>query len=66
MTKTEICTELANDYADRASRGGANYDDAFEHYLGRCLKRETEELKKQYKVQGLKKDDGFIISANLM
>jgi hypothetical protein len=54
MTKIEMCTELSNDYADRASRGGANYEDAYEHYLSRCLNRDTEELTKQCKIQGLK------------
>jgi len=68
MTKTEICIKLSEDYADRATRGGADYDTAYDHYLVRCLNRDEEELQKQFKVQGLKidKTDGFIISADLM
>lgn len=60
--------KLAEDYADRAAKGGANYDDAYEHYLIRCLNRDTEDLESQVKVQGLDidKSDGFIISADLM
>jgi len=68
MTTTEMCIKLAEDYADRAAKGGANYDDAYDHYLLRCLNRDEEELQSQLKVQGLKldKSDGFIISATLM
>jgi hypothetical protein len=68
LSKTEICIKLSEDYADRATKGGANYDDAYEHYLTRCLNRDEEELQSQYKVQGLKVDtsDGFIISADLL
>ncbi len=60
--------KLAEDYADRAAKGGANYDDAYKHYLVRCLNRDTEDLESQVKVQGLDidKSDGFIISADLM
>lgn len=60
--------KLAEDYADRAAKGGANYDDAYEHYLIRCLNRDTEDLESQVKVQGLDidKSNGFIISAELL
>jgi len=53
MTTTEMCIKLAEDYADRATKGGANYDDAYEHYLTRCLNRDEKELKQQVDVQGL-------------
>lgn len=67
MDKIQICETLAQDYADRAAKGGANYDDAYEHYLARCLNRDEEDLKSQYKTQGLGKNiDGFIISSELM
>jgi len=68
MNKTDICIKLAEDYADRATKGGSNYDDAYEHYLQRCLNRDEKELQQQFKVQGLKIDNsnGYIISADLM
>ena len=51
MTKTELCIKLSEDYADRAAKGGANYEDAYEHYLNRCLNREENDLKSQFEVQ---------------
>ena len=60
MTKKELCEKLAEDYADRVARIGRNYDDAYEHYLERCLKRKDKELKDQYKVQGMGNMDGFV------
>jgi len=59
LTKEELCTALAEDYADRSAKGGANYDAAYKHYLTRCLARKTVDLMKQYKVQGLN-SSGFI------
>jgi len=66
MNKEEICITLAEDYADRATKGGANYDESYQHYLSRCLNRNEDDLKSQLKVQGLNRPDGFIISAALM
>ena len=54
LTKAQLCEILALDYADRASKRGANYNDSYNHYLKRCYKRKTDELITQYKVQGLK------------
>ena len=53
LTKEQLCEALALDYADRASRGGLNYDDAYERYMSRCQQRALKELEQQYKVQGL-------------
>lgn len=53
LTKEQLCEALALDYADRASKGGLNYDDAYERYMSRCQQRPLEELEQQYKVQGL-------------
>lgn len=61
MTKKELCKKLAEDYADRVARVGSNYNDAYKHYLERCLKRKEKELMEQYKIQGLGKMDGFIV-----
>jgi len=41
LTKDELCEALAEDYADRASRGSKEYDEAYQHYLSRCLARKT-------------------------
>jgi hypothetical protein len=59
ITKTELCEALAEDYADRAAKNGANYDESYNHYLGRCLARRTFDLMKQYKIQGLS-SSGFV------
>ena len=59
LTKDELCEALAEDYADRASHGSKEYDEAYQHYLSRCLARKTIDLMKQYKVQGLN-SSGFI------
>jgi hypothetical protein len=59
LTKEELCEALAEDYADRAARNGANYETSFAHYLKRCLARRTKDLMDQYKVQGLS-SSGFI------
>lgn len=61
MNKQQLCEKLAADYADRVARVGRNYDDAYKHYLERCLKRKEEELQQQYDQQGLGKMDGFVI-----
>ena len=66
MNKKLMCEKLSEDYADRASKGGANYDKSYDQYIERCMKREESEIKKQYKVQGLGKTSGFIISHELM
>jgi len=55
----EISYKLAEDYAERASSGGKNYKESFDHYLQRCLNRTTDNLVSQYKIQGLDKS-GFI------
>ena len=54
LTKEQRCEILALDYADRASKRGANYEDSYNHYLKRCHSRKLDDLIKQYKVQGLK------------
>ena len=54
LTKEQLCEILTLDYADRASKRGANYEASYNHYLERCYKRKTDELITQYKVQGLK------------
>ena len=61
MNKEQICETLAEDYADRVAKSGKNYDDAYEHYLSRCLKRKYEELKSQLVSAGLDKS-GFLYS----
>ena len=66
LNKKQLCEELALDYAERASRGGSDFNSSYEHYLTRCLKRKERELLEQYKAQGMGKLDGFIISAELM
>ena len=56
-----MCELLAEDYADRASRNGMKYDDAFRQYTDRCMSRSEIDLQKQIKVQGLKKKlTGFV------
>jgi len=64
LSKQQLCEKLSEDYAERANRGGANYEDAYSHYLDRCLKRETEDLSKHYIVAGLhtKENAGFLVS----
>ena len=47
MNRTDMCIKLSEDYADRAARGGANYDDSYSGYLARCSGRDTVELRKQ-------------------
>lgn len=59
ITKEELCEALAEDYADRAAKNGASYDESYMHYLNRCLARKTKDLLEQYKVQGLN-SSGFI------
>jgi hypothetical protein len=54
LTKEKLCEALAQDYANRASRGGADYASSYNHYLERCYNRQMTELVNQYKVQGLK------------
>lgn len=63
LTKEQLCEKLAEDYADRANKGGTNYDDAYNHYLERCLKRDTSDLSMQYVVAGLhtKENTGFLV-----
>jgi len=55
LTKEQLCEALSQDYAVRASRGGANYTLSYNHYLERCRNRKLNELMTQYKVQGLNK-----------
>jgi hypothetical protein len=68
LSKEYLCEKLSEDYADRASKGGANYDDAYSHYMERCLSRDEENLSKQYVVQGLqnKTNEGFILNSALL
>ena len=58
MNKKNICEALAEDYADRVSRNGINYQDAYDHYLERCKNRSEQDLLDQYKTAGLDKS-GF-------
>lgn len=53
LSKTDLSEKLAEDYAERASKSGMAYNEAYDHYMGRCLKRTTADLYAQYKVQGL-------------
>ena len=53
LTKIELSEKLAEDYAERASHSGLNYNDAYDHYYDRCMKRSEIDLYAQYKVQGL-------------
>ena len=53
MTKQETCEALAEDYADKVALSGGNYDDAYNHYLERCKKRNEKDLLSQYKTAGL-------------
>ncbi len=55
MNKQELCEALAEDYADKVANTGGNYEDAFNHYLKRCMKREEKDLEHQFNVQGLDK-----------
>ena len=48
LSKKELCIKLAEDYADRVARLGRNYEDAYKHYLERCLKRKEKELMEQH------------------
>ncbi len=59
LTKEDLCEALAEDYANRATSGSKGYDEAYTHYLNRCLARKTADLLQQYKVQGLN-SSGFI------
>tara|TARA_R100000544_G_scaffold37021_1_gene26798 strand:+ start:838 stop:1008 length:171 start_codon:yes stop_codon:yes gene_type:complete len=54
LTKEQLCEALALDYADKASRGGLNYDDAYRQYMTRCVNRPLKDLQDQHKLQGLK------------
>jgi len=53
LNKEELCEALAEDYADKATRGGLSYNSAYTHYLDRCFKRKFKDLVIQYTVQGL-------------
>ncbi len=53
LSREELCEALAEDYADRAAKGGNDYTKSYVHYLERCLLRKTTDLLQQYKVQGL-------------
>ena len=55
LTKEQLCEALSQDYATRASKGGASYALSYNHYLERCRNRKLDELMTQYKVQGLNK-----------
>ena len=54
LTKEQLCEALALDYADRASKRGANYEASYDQYIFRCNKRTLEDLQHQHKVQNLK------------
>ncbi len=53
MNKKKLCEALAEDYADKVASTGGNYDDAYNHYLERCKKRNEKDLLSQYKAAGL-------------
>ena len=53
LSKIDLSEKLAEDYAERASGAGRDYNAAYEHYYERCIGRSEKELYAQYKVQGL-------------
>ncbi len=57
-----MCELLSEDYANRAANNGANYNDSFEQYMSRCIKRDEKTLNQQIKVQGLKSKLNSFIS----
>ena len=38
MDYLETCETKAEEYADRVAGTGVNYDDAYDHYLLKCIK----------------------------
>lgn len=54
MSKIDLSEKLAEDYAEIASsRSVASFNEAYDHYYERCMKRTFEDLYAQCKVQGL-------------
>lgn len=53
MSKIDLSEKLAEDYAEKASQVGRDYNTAYDHYYERCIKREEKDLYAQYKTQGL-------------
>lgn len=43
MDHTEACEEQAEEYADRAAANGADYDDAYNISLSKCLTKHRDE-----------------------
>ena len=62
MTKTEQCIELSEDYADRAANMGANYDEAYEQYLTRCINREENKVKQLWHTTFAIADDSKVMN----
>lgn len=48
MTKEEMCFDLSEDYAHKASRGEGDYDIAFTQYMNRCLTRQHNIVETQW------------------
>ena len=64
MNREEMANILAEDYSDKVARSGGNYQDAFNHYYERCMKRKDSDLISQIKTGGL--GNIYVISAALM
>ena len=65
MNREEMANILAEDYSDKVARSGGNYQDAFNHYYERCMKRKDSDLISQIKSGGLG-EVKYLISAALM
>lgn len=64
MTKKEMCFDLSEDYANKASKGDKDYDIAFNQYMNRCVTREYNTVETQwcleFKTKPFKKVVNFI------
>ena len=65
MNTEEMANILAEDYSDKVARNGGNYQDAFNHYYERCMKRTDSDLISQIKTGGLD-EVKYAISSALM
>lgn len=63
LDKQELCEILSDDYAEKSSKAGRRYNEAYEYYYQRCEKRKHNDLYQQYVVQGLDKkpSTGFLV-----
>tara|TARA_R110000823_G_scaffold2934_4_gene11676 strand:+ start:2595 stop:2801 length:207 start_codon:yes stop_codon:yes gene_type:complete len=53
MNREQMANILSEDYSDKVVRSGGNYQDAFNHYYARCMKREEADLASQIKTGAL-------------